>query len=360
MQWTQWSAGVLRSAGISVTEWPVTDTTDIRHMQDRVVDFLAHHEQDSIALNVSGGTRLMSLAAYEAFRALDRPVFYVDATIDRMLWLHPADWCPHELADRIRLPAFLQAHGIAVCDRSPHGVPESRRRLSQHLVDNVEDYFRPLTYVNWAAHTATENLRSAVLDIRPNLVPLLTRFAEEGLFQLEGDRLYFPDEAARAYVNGGWIEEHLYARCLDLKRELANNPKKNIHDVAHGLTVERVGSEGATRNELDVAFLCNNRLHIIECKTRRYPDAAPGSGPAAEALYKLDSLADLLGGLHAHAMLVSYQPFAPQDLTRAQDLGIRICMGKQIQDIDRLLREWVGASPAVSISNGSPKLRLVQ
>ncbi|BCR03224.1 hypothetical protein DESUT3_02930 [Desulfuromonas versatilis] len=38
----------------------------------------------------------------------------------------------------------------------------------------------------------------------------------------------------------------------------------SIHDCAMGLEIH---STSGTPNELDVAFLWNNRLHLIECKT---------------------------------------------------------------------------------------------
>jgi hypothetical protein len=52
-------------------------------------------------------------------------------------------------------------------------------------------------------------------------------------------------------------------------------------------------ADGWPRNEVDIALLAQNRLFIIECKTRKM-SGDDLAGPGAESLYKLDSLTSLL------------------------------------------------------------------
>jgi hypothetical protein len=93
----------------------------------------------------------------------------------------------------------------------------------------------------------------------------------------------------------------------------------------------------AGSNELDVAFLARNRLHIVECKTRSFRERHS----AAEAVYKLDALS-ALGGLNTRGMLVSYRPLSDGDRQRAADLRIRTVVGSAVANLrDELLR-WIG------------------
>ena len=110
-----------------------------------------------------------------------------------------------------------------------------------------------------------------------------------------------------------------------------------IQDVGRGIDVEREVRHQPVSNELDVAFLANNRLYIIECKTRRFQNGSAGS----EALFKLDTLTDLLGGLQARGMLVSFQPLRDADLQRAADLRIEVCWGPDLIELTSRIERWV-------------------
>ncbi len=92
---------------------------------------------------------------------------------------------------------------------------------------------------------------------------------------------------------------------------------------------------------MDVALLCNNRLYIIECKTKRFKSVKHADGPGAEAIYKIDTLQDIFGGLHAHGMLVSYLRVSDYDKSRANDLGIQVCDYKMLRNLHNEIRQWM-------------------
>ncbi len=86
-----WLEAVLRPRGIAVQSWPIADAWDVEHVQTRVLELLEVEREavaaSAIALNATGGTKPMSIAAYEAFRAYDLPIFYVDPERDRLVWI---------------------------------------------------------------------------------------------------------------------------------------------------------------------------------------------------------------------------------------------------------------------------------
>lgn len=349
-QQAEWLTQALQDTGIRVETWRIDDAWDIEHIRNRMLDLLAGRPADEIlALNVTGGTKPMAIAAYEVFRANDRPIFYVHPETDYLIWLYHPDKPPsRDLADRIKLPRFLLAHGAKLTSQgSVLGVPEARRKLAEELIGALDGYGGALGVLNWAAHTAEGRLRSDPLDARAAgdrvLQALLDLFERAGALERQGDRLVFPDEASRFYANGGWLEDYVYALCLDLKKPAG------IQDIARGMEVERAARGGTVPNEIDVAFLANNRLHVVECKTRRFDRTADGEGKGADALYKLDTLADLLGGLKAKAMLVSYRPLGAHDLQRAADLRIQVCCGADLKCLPARLRKWI-VPPAARIS----------
>jgi len=336
-QRADWLESVIRPRGIRVERLSVEDPYDVESLQSRVMELLEGLglERGAIALNATGGTKPMSIAAYEAFRAWDQPIFYVHPERDRLIWMYPDHLPPVDLADRVKLEPFLAAHGVEIRGEASRSVsPKDHLAVGAELVKEIRRYRRAIATLNWLAKTAeNDELRSEpVPDDRSDLEPLIELFAGHGLLTHREGALVFTDEDARFFANGGWLEYYAFETVRGLGRT------RMIQDQAHNLEVMRQIGAKRVCNELDVVFLHENRLHIIECKTRRFREKGEAS-PAGDALYRLDTLKELMGGLQARAMLVSYQDLSKADRTRAQDLGIAVCAGEQLLNLrDHLLR----------------------
>ena len=59
-----------------------------------------------------------------------------------------------------------------------------------------------------------------------------------------------------------------------------------------------------------------------------------------DTLYKLESLRDLLGGLQARAMLVSFRPLRHNDIIRAKDLGLALIGPDELKNLKAQLKLW--------------------
>ena len=339
----EWLETVLKARGIGVERWPIQDAWDVDHMQQRVLELLEAQQAlvgaKALALNATGGTKLMSIAAYEAFRAYELPIFYVHPRHDRLIWIHPPGRPPVDIANRVRIEPFLQAHGSRVQSMCTDAVPAERQALAEWLIANQGRLTKAVATLNWLAQRAEETLSTPPLEPHHRsdhqFTALLDRCEAAGLVRRAGDRLRFPDEAARFCLNGGWLEEHLFSALRALRGE------RPIQDIARAINLYRLDQRGAEiRNEIDVACLAENRMYLLECKTRRWGDGDT-RGAGAEALYRLDTLVDLLGGLQAQAMLVSYQRLPATVLQRASDLGIRVCDGRRLPELGSVLADWL-------------------
>jgi hypothetical protein len=334
-----WLEDTLKPRGIRVSRWAIDDPWDIVQVRERMLALAVEYDGSELVLNATGGTKPMSIAAYEVFRDLGLPIFYVHPANDHLVWMYPWERSGFDLADRLKLPAFLQAHGAQIDgDIERSGIPAQLRELGEGLVRDVQRLEQPLATLNWLASRAEGSL-TVTLERRQlgdrKLEGLLQRFVDAGAARLDGAELRFADEAARFFANGGWLEEYVFGVIQGLRGEL-----KQIQDLARGVEVTRGGGQRPVRNELDVVFLADNRLYVIECKTRRFKSDG-ADGPGAETLYKLDTLAPLLGGLGARAMLVSFQPLSDPDRRRAKELAIRSCVGGELHGLADRLRRWV-------------------
>lgn len=336
VQYTDWLEQVMRRmTGVTVSRWTLKSQWRIEQIQDQILALLARYEGKAIALNATCGTRPMSMAAYEAFRAFDKPIFYVHPRHDRLVWMYPRDVEGHQLANRVQIPDFVASYGGKVLESGSVSVPTAYQAFAQELVANIRHYSQALGSLNWFAKTAEKNLRSKPIEgwhlEDRAFVDLLERIRDLDLARAQGKQLIFRNEAARFFANGGWLEQYVYSTVNSLKKKIPA-----IQDTAQSLMVER-GER--VRNELDVTFLADNKLHIVECKARHFRKGDSKSG--VQTLYKMDTVADMVGGLQARAMVVSYRAMREVDLRRAKEMDIEVVQERQLQSLGAYLEEWV-------------------
>lgn len=327
---------VLRISGVKTDRLEIADAFDIGGIQNTLLDWLAEHEGENIALNVTGGTKPMAMAAQEVFRSNQLPVFYVHPDKDRILPLYPKGES-YDLGDRIKLRPYLNAHGYQIADFQRPDLPRKARELTEYLLGLITTHSKLIGSLNYYAHSAEETLTSSALDsslaANGEFNNMIDYLQGNALLTLKKGRLKFSDEASRFFCNGGWLEFHTLGVVNDLRAALP------IQDAAMSV---KVVSQRGTMNEIDVAFLADNRLYLIECKTKKFAnkDASQGS---KEALYKLDSLTDL-GGLNTRGMLISYQPLSERDIQRARDMKITTVVGEEILRLRERVIAWAARS----------------
>ncbi len=332
----EWLEQIYIKRGIKSRRWLIKDAYDIDHIRDRIYELLTEYEAGGLALNATGGTKPMSIAAYEEFRELERPIFYVHPEEDRVIWLHPSKQAGQDLADRIKLPEFLQAYGATVTSQGEtFGVPADDRELTEEIITRIAYYSKALGALNYLAQQATGSLKVELNPQQMNdyILDLIHLFSKHKRLSIDKQTLTFPTEEARFYVNGGWLEQHVWGQCLNIKKQ------SGIQDIGRSVQVKRLHQGRPVRNELDITFLKDNRLYIIECKTKRF--SAKDQGGGADTLYKLDTLKDLLGGLQAKAMLISFTQPNDYDVQRAGDLRLALCCYNELPKLTEKLLAWV-------------------
>lgn len=334
---------VLRGHGVQVGDLvPLSSHLDLELLQAEFEAAVSARDTDNIALNCTGGTKPMSIAAFIVFYSRSLPIFYVEPN-DRVVWLnHPNERpAPHEIANKLRLGGLLSAYGAdATLNRAPNGIDRDLRALGDALVAEAVRFEFPLGALNYAAAQALDygGLRPVHLDRwdeSPELRHIVGRFEAAGYLRQRGAQITFRDEEARQIVGGGWMEQWAFAQVFGLQRELSQ-----IQDLAYNVQVVHRG----VRNELDVAFLAENRLHVIECKTMRM-DAERSR--VADSITKVKGVAQRLGGFQARTMILSFRPVRPADRERAAAERVQLVEAGQIRQLASYLHRWISPSASV-------------
>ncbi len=336
--------------GLVVETLELPNAYDYAALSDTFLSYLADHADDNIALNVTGGTKLMAVAAQEVFRSAGKPVFYVNVESDEVLVIgEQAKSQP--LRAKLKVHEVLRAHGYSVSTQEQPQINRDLRDLTARLIDHVASAGRALGTINAIARMARDapglrvDLTPAQYDSR-SLMDILALFADADLLRLNGPAVSFKNENARFFVNGGWLEAHVFEALQSLRTQ-----HEAMSDVAMGVRVSfagaqaKAGAKARDKNEIDVAFLYRNTLHLIECKTANLAQGGKGDDTrATEALYKMESLLKL-GGLRTRGMVVDYRGQLSQseaDRQRANEAGIAIISGAQLKDLKGAIsRLWL-------------------
>ncbi|WP_411132529.1 DUF1887 family protein [Vibrio vulnificus] len=314
----------------------VVDTRLIKQSIQALAEDLKSRGED-VKLNASCGLRHRLLSVYEVFRTYHWPIFVVEPNSDKLCWLYPDGREDTQVQDRITVADYLTifgARGEFNEVELPPQLDQKLHELGERWASHALELGPGLATLNYLATTCRKEQR---LDVELSdkqqgyreLNMLLADLVEAQIATYENGILTFANEDARRFSNGEWLETLVHSTVKQIQDDMPT-----IQDHSLNVQVYRQLGEREVRNELDVASVVNNKLHIIECKTKGMRDDGD------DTLYKLESLRDLLGGLQARAMLVSFRPLRHNDITRAEDLGLALIGPDELKDLKKHLTEW--------------------
>lgn len=276
-------------------------------------------------VNLAGGTRYMALAVQQAFSKLNADFFYVnlrDNTIIKSIFddsIDDDDDYVYPIRRRMTISEYLSLHGI-----------QHDANQQQHKPTRKEDYVQQVFEIfstkqlNESDYNILEILREEYRNNIHSDNPLAIDKIEHGrvphceaIPKLSGFLRYIgfiPQREGHIskqdvdFLTGGWFEEYCYYRAL---REF------NPEEALIGVHIARPGVEHD--NELDVIFIKENTLYVIECKS--------GIGSKKlfnEIIYKACALKEALLGLNCRYYLYSLKKDTPEESLHkiATNMGI--------------------------------------
>ncbi len=330
---------VLHGRGIKCQSEMVSfDPQQIRNILKHIFN---ENKDNTLVFNASSGYRMMVLVTLEHFTSQSMNAFVVDKFTNTLHWLHPSQSDSLILDSQLKTAEYLKLFSSQVLNKGKTTAEtQARQELTAWLVDNIDIFGSSLAAMNHIAMRADVTLQYHMdkhHSRKKHLQQILSRFADVGILNIKHHNVVFKDEESRFYANGGWLENHVYS-CLYQMR----NSRSCISDLSKGMEIVR--AQGTVKNEIDVVAMANNKLHLIECKTRKFTNKNHANTPGADAIYRLDTLKESMGGNSGKAMLVSYQKLSRYTEQRAKDLGIYCCSYKQLKQLKEHLYKFIDSN----------------
>ena len=280
---------------------------------------------DEIHVNITGGTKIMSIACYEVFKNKENTVLYYQPVNKPVQILNSKipEISKNNIEANISIKEYLDAYNVAykidnICvkdwnyNQAVLPIVEnktSERSIYLELQNN--EYFRKMLKKKGALEfDKIDSEKLSRLQNNPT-VKQLKSCSEE--FGFRSDKITGKEIK---YITGGWFEEYVYQK---LKTE------KKLDDDSIALNIRIVNSDDKDKNELDVAYIegkTNPRLNIVECKS--FIDEASQAKLLTDTLYKMQALKKDFG-LTVKSYLYTMSVIKKESvLSRAKDLDIEI------------------------------------
>ncbi|MCM1322150.1 MAG: DUF1887 family CARF protein [Bacteroides sp.] len=316
----------------SFVEWEViqTDGNDMEKTNRILAEHFEKNKYKSEIVNITGGTKLMSLAVFDFFKRRQNAEIYYQPIGKELQKLYP-DYEKYDMVELLSLQEYLDAHGISykfsnecIKDRdfnkSVYDLYIKKNRESIAAMNALQNnaYFKnrcknkeflDFTQIDESKFSAIGHPQAT----KENMIKLLQEF---------GFNAAEIKEKHIRYITGGWFEEYVYQKICN---EYQNVDKKN---AALNVAIQK----GNDKNELDVIYLDkDNKLHVIECKSFVDAGGKEGNKVLNDALYKLQAIIKSKFGLSVKQHLYTKSIIDTETpLNRAKEFGIDIKDGREI------------------------------
>ena len=282
-------------------------------------------------VNLAGGTRYMALSVQHVFSNFHTKFFYVQTRenlivktiFDNSIFDNDDEIYP--IKYKMGLEEYFNVYGLTN-DAESCQEPLFDERMALRMfelfskkmlrssdykvMDALREKYRNWKYIN--IHEVETTINDTMIPI-----PNLSKFLE--FIQFVPEQKGFLLKYELEYLTGGWFEEYVYYL---IKRNV------NPYEIAMGVHIDGC-TEIKHNNELDVCFINNNQLHVIECKT-----GINSESMFNEIVYKVSALKEVLLGVACRSYIFSLKKDPTGDLKKiAKYMDITFC------DFDVLTKE---------------------
>jgi hypothetical protein len=293
-------ARICREAGVDDADALAVEVNpfDIAQISSRLAEAV-DSGTGNVSVNITGGTKPMSIACLTTALRKNWQAFYIDTTDRMIIWLS-GDRGREQLRPLFTsVEPFIRLSGESIAFpglTQPTETITARKKLTRLIADRMASLMNKM-----AQPIIRERLNEkpgVPFDITAGKVRACLRNDRSATFDSPAGNFIFsemPDFAA--YLAGGWFEEYGYWSLLPLHCE------EKVFDLRMNVSTtysETVGGKKKNEHqEIDLLFTNGYNLFLIESKS---------GSVKQEHIQKLENLAARYGGAFGKGVLVSLFP----------------------------------------------------
>lgn len=270
---------------------------DYINFKDSVKSELERTEGEAI-LNVTGGTKLMALAAYEAFAEKDKKIIYCDTENKQIIHLFP-QLSTEPLTLNLSIKDYLISYGYQIVSTRTEGLNENHKRLFKLLIEK-QLFTKFAEFLDKFRSEAAENKNLKTYNDKKGGIFTIQKTPSNFILFVYKEQYRFDDDK---FLKGDWLE---YLMLYHLEN-LGINSELGV----------KVSSAGKVENEIDLMFIKDYQLYLISCKSGRKNDPN-------KDIYEIETLRNVAGGTFGKAFLFTTKTLTERIRQRAKELNIQL------------------------------------
>jgi len=268
---------------------------DLDSIRKSLQEAFGRFPSDAWTVNLTGGTKPMSIAAYEFFKARGGRIIYTNVTrpaVIRNVISGEAIECTH----RPRIREFLAGYGFEF-RKDAKTIQESESRASQWsdcatlLARHATGHSLVQLDEGERKKGREKGLELSPERIAPQIAPVIHNTLMQTIWK-DNNAATKLSKYEVEFLTGGWLEVFFW----DLLSRHAN--ELGLWDIRLGLEVGRNG-DSAT-NEFDVTFMRQHALAMVECKS-----GAQEHDPGSDILYKVEAVTRQFRAIRVQSFLAT-------------------------------------------------------
>ncbi len=311
----------------------IVDKDMIFDVGSKLEKYFSSNRYDKVFVNITGGTKIMSLATYTFFKDkfFTENIIYLPIGDAFYKQLYPlgddgkAVNVPIEY--KMNVEEYIKALGLKI------------KSIDKPLdIDLSKKLFNLFFENEWIFNELTDILRVYRNSKGPKKLSASNDYNKIlGFLKLLGLNAnkfdFFKNRDWIDYFSGGWFEEYMYSEIKRLNGVC-------VDDVIINLKLERKNLDAKTPNEFDVIFINNNMLNIVECK------AGDLTGQQLTGTFYKVAYLNRVFGLSA----TSYMALLGQNIfekngklkedvsSKSKVFGVKLITREHIKEIDKIFR----------------------
>lgn len=238
-------------------------------------------------VNLTGGTKYMSLLTLSVFQDFDARFAYIP--YPKNCILIPTKNDSLLLHRRLSIKEYMSCYNVSYTKKEPTKLKSYTEYFFNRFIEGSIDLSVMDLLRNYRDKKKiyVDMIESKVGTDKYPQIENLDSFIKDINFPYSSKNILYRNEIG--YLTGGWFEEYMYHKI-----------EEYIHpqDIQLGVSITR--SQNHNQNELDIVFTSGNKLFVIECKTGLLDEKLFNG-----TVYKAVAIKESVLGLSANTFIVS-------------------------------------------------------
>ena len=287
-------------------ERDINDIESMTYLINKLNSIYMNNKESEWIVNLTGGTKLISILLYQFFQDKNLKLIYMAINSNYFIDLKKKEKIGIEY--KINIDEFLAGYGISITGLNTSNPQDIWKKLSIILVKNarnndIENFLSGIYGIKQIndkqkkmfheGSKLTINLNDNIqIHSNPdNIIDIITKDPFH-LILKQNNITGTLSEKSALYFTGGWLEYFVASLLYEVKDEL------DLHDITKNLKIQL---PNGTENEIDIAFMHNQTLHIVECKTGSQANDRSGDN----TLYKMEAIKESMSAIKIKSYLVT-------------------------------------------------------